>query len=130
MLPRIGQGQLIMNTMESILRSISQQKGLKFKLKRLALHCRVPPKLSRDDTLSIINITLRAKISLCRKKKSTWAWCAVAIYSGLLSTRYIKRKKNIYISPPTLENASDVLNIDTISMQFDPFFLKIMVVRK
>jgi hypothetical protein len=32
---------------------------------------------------------------VCRKKKkkSTWAWCAVAIYSGLLSTRYIKRKK-------------------------------------
>jgi hypothetical protein len=43
-----------------------------------------------------------------------------------------KEKKNIYISPPTLENASDVLNIDTISMQFDHFFffLKIMVVRK
>ena len=43
--------------------------------------------------------------------------------SGLLSTRYTKRK-NIYISQPTLANAYDVLNIDKISnMQFDDFFL-------
>ena len=48
MLPRIGQGQLIINTMGSI----SQQKGLKFNLtKWLTLHCRVPPKLSMNDTV-------------------------------------------------------------------------------